>query len=140
MSLFSLFRSLPLTTLLCFTLSVYVSLTLSLATLSRAIALSSFCFAFFYFCAAVYWVHRVKTNTYSSCKETFYCLALCFLVVPLHRLLLLFLSSSSSLFHTAETMRFKCPDATSCKLSETLWRTLPLLNTALKAIWLELLR
>lgn len=71
----------------------------------------------------VHLIWGVKLNTRSLRKETFYCFPLHFFTLapppPSSAIpFLLFLS-----FHTAETMQFKCPDATSCKLSETLWRT-----------------
>ena len=71
----------------------------------------------------------VKSNTESSRKQTFYC---CLVAIPL----LLFLS-----FHTAETIAIQ---VSWCNIMQTvrnpLEDVLPLLNTALRAIWLELLR
>lgn len=72
----------------------------------------------------VHLVWGVKLNTWSLCKETFLLFSTASFTLarpPLSTAIpfLLFLS-----FHTAETMQFQCHDATSCKLSETLWRTL----------------
>lgn len=137
MSLFSLFISWspPLTPPLSFTLFCFLSVCISL-TLSVYYALChrapSFCFSFclsftlalcFSLCCCTLglWSQIIHISLMEGDFLLFFIVSITlapplpFSTIPF----LLFLS-----FHTAETMRFNCPDATSCKLSETLRRTL----------------
>ena len=101
-----LFLSLLYSVLLC------VSLMLSVYhAVSQSFSFPLLCFAMIYF---VFMDLDPCNNPYI---RRLYCFAIHLLLLSAIPLLL-FLS-----LQTAETMRFDCPDATSCKLSETLWRT-----------------
>lgn len=62
----------------------------------------------------------ITSNARSLHKKTFYCFPLHLLISSLYCHSFLLLLS----FYIAKTMQFKCPDATSCKLSETRKRSL----------------
>ncbi len=120
----SLYLSLPLTPLLSFTLSCSLSavyLFLSLLCLVSQISiffsftLALFLFVLLYICS----VELNQTHASYVRRLLLFCFVSYILAPSSLFPFLLFLT-----FHTAETMHFKCPDATTCKLSETLQRTL----------------
>ena len=127
MSLFSLFISWPPPLPpLSSTLSVCISLTLSTTSYITRLHLFSASLVLavlFQCCCTLGSWRRIKHILFIWGEFLLFCIV-SFTVAPppllsALPLLLLFIS-----FHAAETMRSNRPDATSCKLSETLWRTL----------------